>query len=384
MDSLKNEIKKIGFINKLRAEKWKKHTRAELFTAKEIELLENSPEKISEAITRRLEALPDRGKNKLADLEKVYNCSPMSKRPDVDEKALKEDMLFWHFAYGFTFNEYACYQFIDKDYVERRTFLSDRDSAWLCYDMNDMRQMRILADKALTYERFKQYYGREAIVISDESDFERFLSFIERHDRFVKKNTRESCGRSVELIELASVTVTPQELFDTLIFQGRIILEEVITQSAEICAFNPSSVNTLRCITIRTKNEIAAPFFFFKTGRAGMFVDNGAAGGIIVAVDGSTGVLGTATDEYGNRFDAHPDSGIPFSGFQLPDWRQLVDMCCEMSAKLPEIRIIGWDLAHTDQGWIAIEGNSMTESIGPQSTWLRGMRKTVEELRLAK
>ena len=116
-----------------------------------------------------------------------------------------------------------------------------------------------------------------------------------------------------------------------------------------------------------------------------MFIDNGAAGGLIVAVDGKTGrIVGTATDEFGNRFTAHPDSGIEFDGFQLPDWNQLLSVCCEMSAKLPAVRIIGWDMTYTDHGWIVIEGNSMTEAIGPQSTWLRGIRKEVEEFRSSK
>lgn len=380
MSGLKNSLKKIGFINWARSKKWKKHAKSELFSQDVIAVLEKNPKKIGEAIDQKLNSLPDKGESIIESFEQIYSHSPLSERADVNKEELKQDMFFWHFAYGFTFNEYACYQFFDKGRDERRTFLSDRDAAWMCYDMNDLRKMSILADKAQTYERFGRFYHRDVVVISNTSDFEQFEKFIKKHKKFIKKNTRESCGRSVELIDITQTKQTPEGLFNNWIAEGKTIIEELVIQSNDIAAFNSSSVNTLRCITFRTKKGVETPFFFFKTGRNGAFVDNGAAGGLIIAVDWEKGILGAGTDEYGHRFDNHPDSGISFIGFQLPDWDQAVDLCRKLSAQLPEVRIIGWDLAHTDNGWVIIEGNSMTEWIGPQSTWLRGIRDKVKEL----
>ncbi len=382
MNNLKNAIKKLSVVKKLRVIKWKNIARTELFTAEEVKVLEDMPERISEAVNHQLRHLSDEGKSKLVELEKVFWNSPISKQPNVNVQEVKEDMLFWHFAYGFTFNEYASYQFINKDYEERRSFLSDRDSACLCYDLNDLEARMILADKTKTYNNFKSYYGRDAITVFKHSDYEKFLSFIKRHERFVKKDALESCGRSVEMIDLARISMSPEELFAMLISQGKLIIEELVVQSESLRMFNSSSVNTVRCITFHTKNGVIAPFFFMKTGRAGSFVDNGSAGGLLVAIDNTTGCLGSSTDEYGNRFDSHPDSGVSFRGFQLPEWKQMVNMCCEMASKLPEVKVIGWDMAHTNHGWVCIEGNSMTEAIGPQSTSLRGIRSEVEKLKL--
>lgn len=184
------------------------------------------------------------------------------------------------------------------------------------------------------------------------------------------------------MIDLARISMSPEELFAMLISQGKLIIEELVVQSESLRMFNSSSVNTVRCITFHTKNGVIAPFFFMKTGRAGSFVDNGSAGGLLVAIDNTTGCLGSSTDEYGNRFDSHPDSGVSFRGFQLPEWKQMVNMCCEMASRLPEVKVIGWDMAHTNHGWVCIEGNSMTEAIGPQSTSLRGIRSEVEKLKL--
>ena len=54
-------------------------------------------------------------------------------------------------------------------------------------------------------------------------------------------------------------------------------------------------------------------------------------------------------------------------------------MCKTMSEEMPTVRMIGWDMAYTDRGWIVIEGNALTEVIGPQSTWLQGIRADVEK-----
>lgn len=381
MENLKKAIRKIGVVKRLRVAKWKKLARARMFHNREVTFLINHPEEIPKALNRQLKKMPDGGTEVLKELNAVYDHSPLSKRLDLDETATKQDLLFWHFAYGFTFNEYVSYQFVDKDDAERRTFLSDRDSACLCYDLNDLEDRMVLANKAATYQKFKPYYGREAIVVASPKDYEAFQKFTERHVRFVKKNALESCGRSVEMIDLMNTSASPYELFETWIKEGETILEELIIQNEELQTFNKSSVNTLRAITFHTRDDVVVPFFFFKTGRKGSFVDNGAAGGLIIAVDRKTGVLGIAADEYGNRFEKHPDSGVQFVGFQLPDWNQVNNLCKEMSAMLPTVRVIGWDLAYTDKGWVVIEGNSMTEAIGPQSTRLKGMREEVERLR---
>ena len=40
-----------------------------------------------------------------------------------------------------------------------------------------------------------------------------------------------------------------------------------------------------------------------------------------------------------------------------------------MSGQMPTVKYIGWDLAYTDTGWIVIEGNGMSQMIGPQIVW---------------
>ena len=65
---------------------------------------------------------------------------------------------------------------------------------------------------------------------------------------------------------------------------------------------------------------------WMKVGRAGSFVDNSGSGGMGVAIDIETGKLNSSgKDENGNVFDKHPDTGLIFKGYELPDWESALD-----------------------------------------------------------
>ena len=160
---------------------------------------------------------------------------------------------------------------------------------------------------------------------------------------------------------------------------GKIILEECIEQHETLSKLNNSSVNTVRCITFNTKNGVVIGYTFMKIGRKGSFIDNGGAGGLLVGIDKNTGVFNTiAIDEKMNTYKNHPDNGTEFIGYQLHDWNKLVNLCIKLSQKAPRVNCIGWDFTYTDNSeWVVVEGNGMTQFIGPQSTLGIGIRDEV-------
>lgn len=380
MVCLKKQVKQIPLVKKYRVEKWKHFAKRTMFTANEITWLENNPQKIPEAVRKHIKRTAAVSDDIEKELDVFLSKSYLAGESKVSGE-LKMDMLFWHFAYGFSFNEYLCYRFIDKSREERMEFLSDRDSVQLGYDMNDIDGMAVFGDKMNTYKKFRSYYGRDAISLESVADFKKYQAFINNHAQFVKKNVFQACGKSIELIDTKSSCKSERELFSCLLSEGKVILEEVVRQSPEIAVFNASSVNTVRCITLKTSSDVLVPYCFMKIGRDGAFVDNGGAGGVLVGIDVATGILGTdGVDENGIRYERHPDSNVVFKGFQLPAWLEMKTMCKQMAEMTPSVRLIGWDMAYTKEGWIVIEGNAMTEVIGPQSTWQRGIRKDFKAL----
>lgn len=299
---------------------------------------------------------------------------------DVQKEDLRTDILFCRFAYGFMPDEYVCFNFISKtNPAERKSFISESDHMRYCYKMNDPVDICVFNDKEQTYRKFGPYYHREIIAVSKKSDREKYLDYVKRHPVFVKKQVFESCGNSIERIDLRTGKQSENILFESFLSQGKVILEEVVEQGEETAIFNKSSVNTIRCITFNTSKGIFTPYCFMKIGRDGSFVDNGGAGGILVGIDKDTGI--TNTDGYDERrriYEIHPDSGVKFSGHQLPEWSELLTICKEMAKQMPSVRFIGWDLAYAkDYGWVVIEGNGMSQFIGPQTIWQKGIKKEV-------
>lgn len=313
-------------------------------------------------------------------IEKQINRTPAYKGREND-KDLRLDMMFCKYAYGFEPDEYLCYELEGKSGEERRKYVSDLDLMCYVYRMNDRIDFMIFNDKAETYNFFKNFYHREVAAISSESDYPVFEKYVKSHPVFVKKHVFEAMGRSIELVDSEKCGKSIRELFDDYIAGGKFIVEEKVQQSSKMSVFNESSVNTIRCITYNTKKGVVVPYCFMKVGRKGSFVDNGGAGGILVGIDKNTGILNTdGFDEFNTKYVCHPDSEVEFKGYQLPDFEQALEISRKMSAMIPSVRFIGWDLAHTEKGWVVIEGNGMSQLIGPQIVWKYGVKSEVEKI----
>ena len=287
------------------------------------------------------------------------------------------DILFCYFAYGFMPDEYMCFGLEEAPAAVRRSFASDRDRKIMVYSVNDIIEIERFLDKWKTYKAYGDCYGRSAVHISKESDYDAYEKFVKAHDFFVSKNVRLSKGDSVCLVKRGEID-NLRRFFEETLAQGESMLEELIVQSADMAALNPTSVNTVRVITFATSDGIEVTDCFLKVGRGGSFVDNGGAGGLLVGIDSETGLLLTdGRDEFANSYTKHPDTGIRFIGTQLPEWNDLINLAKMISAREEAIRYIGWDFAHTATGWVVVEGNASGQLIGPQIVTQKGSRSRI-------
>ena len=311
-------------------------------------------------------------------LQAYYDRAPeLRDRPD--QEALREDVLFNAFAYGFTPDEYFFYGVGEKTREEKLGYISDLERYILTYSLNDVVDIEVFYDKYRTYERFRPFFQREAVSVKGQEDFAVFREFTDRHPVFVRKTVDMSRGYGVSLVDADASGQSREELFRSLIGQGKQILEELVVQSEEMKRFNPSSVNTIRCPVFRTAREIELAPCRFRCGQDGSFVDNAGSGGILAGVDRKTGIIETdGYDEFCNRFETHPQSGLRFKGYQIPDWELLRQTVTEMTERMPSMGYISWDMAHTDKGWVIIEGNGAGQFIGSQIVAQRGLKKEIE------
>jgi len=158
-------------------------------------------------------------------------------------------------------------------------------------------------------------------------------------------------------------------------------LEELIRQAPELAAFHPASVNTVRIPTLFLGGRALVYHPFLRTGIGPSIVDNGGSGGILAGIDPATGTVETAgRDESGIYYEKHPDTGLVFRGFQVPQWPELLALADQLCRIVPTNRYTGWDFALTAQGWILVEANDRGQFVGFQMMTGKGCRRELEAI----
>ena len=297
----------------------------------------------------------------------------------ADLEEIRTDMRFCYIAYGFIPGEYEAFGLESKGMDERKTYVSEQQRRLYRCKTNDILASNLFIDKSKTYKKYAKYYHRDVISISNPLHYKKFHKFLETHDLFVLKNSIDSLGKGVRLVKTRKIK-DEKRFFISCIRKGTHLLEEVIKQSAYLSAFNESSVNTVRAISFNTNKGIIVPYCTLRMGRAGSFVDNSGNGGVIACIDYETGrIITDGYDEKGLVFKQHPDTGVTFMNYQMPQWEELKKLCKDVALQTSKIRMIGWDFAHTDKGWVVVEGNDSPHIIAQQMI-LGGFKDVMEEM----
>ena len=71
------------------------------------------------------------------------------------------------------------------------------------------------------------------------------------------------------------------------------------------------------------------------------------------------GIVSTAaTDAVDNTLYEHPVTKEKIVGFNIPMFKEAVELVKEAAKVVPEVAYVGWDVAISDNGPVIIEGNS--------------------------
>ncbi len=141
---------------------------------------------------------------------------------------------------------------------------------------------------------------------------------------------------------------------------GVYLLQQPIQQHPQMSALHPQSINSIRLGTFNN-GEKAQPFWAaLKIGTGGNRVDNVALGGIAVRIDLTSGRLqgdGMFLPGREGSVPRHPDTDIPFDGFEIPYFHEAVQAALDLHGYLYHVHSIGWDIGITEAGPVIIEGN---------------------------
>ena len=177
------------------------------------------------------------------------------------------------------------------------------------------------------------------------------------------KPLRSAGGKGVKMVDVFSGNKDySQMLFEE--YPRGFVLEERINQVEEMSSIHKCSVNTIRIQTVNYGDSVEIKWPCLRMGRGDSVVDNVFAGGVFVGVDVKTGkTFGPGKDASGHSFTEHPDSNVKLDGFQIPRWKELCGLLEEMAKLCPTCRVVGWDMALTESGWMLVEANFGPELI---------------------
>lgn len=275
-------------------------------------------------------------------------------------RALKKDLISCQKKYRINADEYFLFGFRGQSDEYRSSFLTDEIKDSVLQRFVSIKEMdHQLKNKYNFYKLLGTYFKRNVMLVpSGGGDYQIFEEFAMKNRFLFMKRNNSSRGRGIRCCEV-NTKDDAQSAWNSLVEDGdEWIIEEKIIQVPETAQWNPSSVNTVRLPAILNNGHFTVLGPFFRTGRAGAIADNAGAGGIFACIDPQSGVITSdGIDEGGIYYVEHPNSKKHFKGWQVPNWKDLLEFAEQIHKSIPHHKYVGWDFALSEKGWMLVEGN---------------------------
>lgn len=328
---------------------------------------------------KRLEYFLVESNNVLKSLSKVHNIvkqesySPKMPRKSYVHRYL--DNVVWAIKFHEANRFYNLYSMdlkgrantTDPNYIDYHTFYLERNKVNALSSPND-NHIILLRDKHLM-STFLDYYSVptavniavifDGVTYDMKGNQRKFSELVdlENVDYFLKKVDGE-CADGVFHI------TSMDQLENFKFLSGKYVLQERVIQHPEMNVLWDGAINTCRVCTLYDGKNVSILSAVLRVGtKASRPVDNWAHGGISVGVheDGRLVDFGVYKPGYGGRAYEHPDTGVKFCEFIIPEYEEVKKLCIKAHLLMREIPAIGWDIAITPNGPLIIEGNDNWE-----------------------
>ena len=274
------------------------------------------------------------------------------------------DAIYKKYGYKYSYDTHILTYSVTGEF-DARIIPEDMFRASLEYKLNSIEHKFVMSDK----NYFEMYmpenkfpdvlirniegvlYDKDRKIITEE-EAENILSDYEKV--VVKPSVENGSGRGVELVTVKEKSVTKS-------FKKNYIVQKLIEQHPSLSAFNESSVNVVRVTTMFMGGDVFHLSSAFRFGGEGAFTDN------TVTKDGK-GMTVVGIDEDGKLKEKgyfscglsteKSHSGITLKGYEIPKFKEMVDLAIKQHSRFPFIKVIGWDFTvDKDGNIITVEYN---------------------------
>ncbi|MDY0101592.1 MAG: sugar-transfer associated ATP-grasp domain-containing protein [Lentimicrobium sp.] len=265
----------------------------------------------------------------------------------------------------------------------------------LCWTLNDPDYHSIVDNRYLFELFFKKYnisvtttYARnQNSLFFIDNDFiqintpGQFLEFIKEislkstksESIFIKKESGTGGGKFIYKVSYAGLKENSDQLNEIfkVVRASSFVFQETVLQHEAISRINPFCVNTMRIETFTNKDNVSRIMSgILRLGFSDAYLDNVSKGGAYVGVDFTKGVLRReAVSDFTNgrarTYLEHPYSKIKFEDYPIPYFDEIKELVLQASQLVPQLKVIGWDVAITPDGPLLIEANEFPGMMSP-------------------
>ncbi len=265
------------------------------------------------------------------------------------------DMLNCGVKYQAGYMDYALFEMYNLNSAQRKTVVTRGINNGFIKRFNNPEYIGVFEDKRRFNSTFSDFLHRAWIDAENATD-EELDDFLKKNPQFIAKPAKGMCGKGIEKLNAEDFGGL-YELKAYLRLKELSLLEEVISQHSVMSELHPECVNTCRVITLLKDGKAHVVAAYLRIGN-GKFVDNFNSGGMVVPIEEDRGeVLYPAINKKSELFEVHPLTGTPIKGFKVPDWNSVTDLVTKAAAVIPQVGLVGWDIALTEKCPVIIEGN---------------------------
>ena len=253
---------------------------------------------------------------------------------------------------------YFRFLFYKCNWANRNKNITSRRLSFLYTQLNDPALRCYLDDKTKFANHWQQFFHRAYCNLSDPKCTKD--TFTETFKHCKKVIVKPLAGMRGDGIQILEVENNLPQLYDALKANSEeMIVEEYISQTGLLHTFNPTSLNTVRVITLREDGEVTILASTLRVGGKDAVIDNLHAGGCGYTVYPENGKVYSGLSMSGQDCTAHPDTGLPIAGHTIPRWEEVKQFCIDAHAIAPSgLDYIGWDVCICEDELYMIEGNA--------------------------
>ena len=296
---------------------------------------------------------------KTASFKRMFNnIEVVHNETGISKIIIFFDMLYCGLFKNIGYLDYFIFGFAGKPKSKRKTYMTYNHNTSLFKMVDDEKLSYLLKDKLAFNKHYKDYIGRN-FFDPKEGDLEEFKKFVSDNKELFIKPADSFGGLGIYKPVLINDETNVEELYDYL-KNNHLFLEGLIKQNEKMASLNPTSINTVRIVTLVVDNKPHFMYAVLRMGVNGMLVDNSSSGGLNTVLD-ENGRIAKACfcDKTLSYYTVHPTTNMNLVGFEVPMFKQAVDLCLKAAMVEPSLGYIGWDIAISDSGPVIVEANDL-------------------------